>query len=308
MRNKFVDVISELACENKNIVLLTGDLGFGVLDSYWDKYPSQFINCGISEQNMASIAAGMALEGKIVFTYSIANFPTMRCLEQIRNDIAYHKANVKIVAVGAGFSYGALGMSHHATEDISIMRSLPEMTIFTPCDPYETEKVVRLSVNIEGPCYIRLGRGGESILHKDSPDMSLGEPLRLREGKDILFLSVGSITEEALNAVEILKEKHGKYCAVYSFATIKPVDKSLVEEMFTKFKYIFTIEEHNIIGGLGSAIAEIGMGFINNSIVTRIGLNDTYSSVVGSQKYLRKYYGMDSEGIVNKVLNVCGCE
>lgn len=160
MRDSFVRTLLTLAQGDPNIELLTGDLGFGVLRPFWEALPDQFLNVGIAEQNMISMAAGMALEGKTVFVYSIGNFPTMRCLEQIRNDCAYPGANVKIVCVGAGFAYGALGMSHHATEDLAVMRALPGVTVFSPADRTEAEAVARAAVKTPGTCYIRLGRGG----------------------------------------------------------------------------------------------------------------------------------------------------
>ena len=166
MRNTFVDTLCKLVTNNKNIYLMTGDLGFGVLNKFIENNPENFINAGIAEQNMAAVAAGMALEGKTVFTYSIANFPTLRCLEQIRNCIAYHNANVKIVSIGAGFAYGAAGMTHHATEDLSIMRAIPNMKVFSPADPNEAAAVTIAAYNIDKPCYIRLGKGREQLIHQ----------------------------------------------------------------------------------------------------------------------------------------------
>ena len=167
MRDTFVRTLIEIAKKDKNVHLITGDLGFGVLKPYWEQLPDQFTNAGISEQNMTSVAAGMALEGKIVFTYSIGNFPTLRCLEQIRNDCAYHNANVKIVCVGGGFVYGSLGMSHHATEDLAIMRALPNIAVMAPGDLMEAQAATKAIYNHNGTCYLRLGRGGEKQIHEN---------------------------------------------------------------------------------------------------------------------------------------------
>ena len=175
MRDTFVRTLLEEAKRNKDIELLTGDLGFGVLKPFYEALPDQFTNVGIAEQNMTTMAAGMALEGKIVFTYSIGNFPTLRCLEQIRNDCAYHNANVKIVCVGGGFVYGSLGMSHQATEDIAILRALPDVVVECPGDLVEAEEATKAISNMPGTCYLRLGRGGEKRVHDKIDDLRIGK-------------------------------------------------------------------------------------------------------------------------------------
>lgn len=303
MKNTFVRTLCDLAHEDQNIYLLSGDLGFGVLDKFWDAYPDRFINMGICEQNMSSVAAGMGLEGKNVFTYSIANFPTLRCIEQIRNDIAYHKANVKIVAVGGGFSYGALGMSHHATEDIAIMRALPEMTVFTPCDPIETKMVTILAAKMKTPCYIRLGKGKEKNLHGTDIEFEIGKANALCDGNDVAIFAAGTIACEAMEAAEMLKEEK-IHCGVYSFPTVKPIDRNLIEEVANDVNYIITVEEHNIIGGLGSAVAEVLAEINSKARLVRLGLNDEYTSKVGSQEYLLKAYKVDAMSIKDKILEI----
>jgi transketolase len=300
MRNAFVDTLYDFAKCNKDIMLITGDLGYGVLTKFWENYPNQFVNAGICEQNMTSVAAGMAIEGKVVFTYSIANFTTLRCLEQIRNDVAYHNANVKIVSVGGGFAYGALGMSHHATEDIAILRALPNMTVFTPCDPIETREVTKLAVEIDGPCYIRLGKGKEKNLHTTNVKVSIGKGIKLREGKDVAILVAGAIANEAVEAADILKTI-GIGCEVYSFPTVKPIDSNLILSVANKFENIYTLEEHNIIGGFGSAVSEVIAENKTKAIVKRIGLKDVYTSIVGDQSYLREYYKMNSIAIIDLI-------
>lgn len=308
MRNTFINTLTNIAETKPNLFVIAGDLGYGVLNNFIKKYPNQFINSGIAEQNMTSIAAGMALEGKICYTYSIANFPTLRCLEQIRNDITYHNANVKIVSVGSGFSYGSLGMSHHATEDIAIMRALPGITIFTPCDPIETIEVAKLSAEIDGPCYIRLGKGGEKTLHKNnSLDIKVGKPLPIYDEGNIAIFVCGSIAQEACDAATILRNKYNIKCKIFSFPSIKPLCSSEIIKITNDIEYVFTIEEHNIIGGFGSSISEI---FTDNGIklpLKRIAINDTYVSIVGSQQYLRECYGLNSSSIVRVILkNIIG--
>lgn len=300
MRNHLINKITELAEEDKNIILITGDLGFGVLDSFQKKYPKRFINAGIAEQNMAAIAAGLALEGNKVFIYSIGNFPTLRCIEQIRNDICYHNANVKILAVGSGFAYGTLGMTHHATEDLAIMRALPNMKVFTPCDSISAEVIAQAICRINGPCYVRLERGGEPEIFSKDEKFEIGKLKEIRKGYDIAVITIGTVINEAIKAADILREQN-KNISVYSVYSLKPIDKEQILEIAKKYKYIITVEEHQITGGLGSTIAEI---IAENNMVTkiiRLGLNDEFTSVVGNQEYLREVYKIDYKTIIRKI-------
>lgn len=304
MRNTFVKELVKQAENNDKIQLITGDLGYGVLNDFWEKYPNQFINAGIAEQAMTGIAAGMALEGNIVFTYSIANFPTMRCLEQIRNDCAYHNANVKIVSVGGGFVYGAHGMSHHATEDIAIMRSLPNVVVTAPADPIEAQYITREIIKHQGTCYMRLGRGGEKIIHNgEIKDFRLGKAIKIEEGEQVAIFSTGAILDEAIELRNRLLSKNIE-SALYSFPTIKPIDKETIEKYANIVDLIVTIEEHNIIGGFGSAVAEVLSEKKNRCQLLRIGLNDIYSSIVGNQKYLREKYGINAKMTEEKILKI----
>lgn len=302
MRDTFVKTLVELAKKNPNIELITGDLGFGVLKPFWEQLPDQFINAGIAEQNMTSVAAGMALEGKTVFTYSIGNFPTVRCLEQIRNDCAYHEANVKIVCVGGGFSYGALGMSHHATEDIALLRALPNVVVTAPGDLIEAKYVTEAIAKYSGTCYLRLGRGGEKQIHQNNiKDFNLGKALKLIDGDRVAIFSTGDILSEAYKAVKILNKKKIS-TALYSFPTIKPLDFEIIEKCAKNMELIITVEEHNIIAGFGSAIAEVMAKNVTKSVLRMLGLNDQYSSIIGTQQYLRNRYKLDASTIVTKTM------
>lgn len=301
MRDTFVRTLIALAKENPNIELITGDLGFGVLKPFWERLPDQFINAGIAEQNMTSAAAGMALEGKTVFTYSIGNFPTLRCLEQIRNDCAYHGANVKIVCVGGGFVYGSLGMSHHATEDIAVMRALPGVAVLCPGDLVEAEEATKAIAKYPGACYLRLGRGGEKRIHDHIDNFEIGKAIKIHDGEKIAIFSTGAIFEEVADAEAILAE-HDIYPAVYTFPTVKPIDRAVIARCAADFDMIVTVEEHNIVGGFGSAVAEVLAELPERARLLRIGIHDTYSSIVGSQKYLRSQFGLDSGGIATQVL------
>ena len=304
MRDTFVKTLIDIAKDNKDIELVTGDLGFGVLKPYWEQIPDQFTNAGIAEQNMTSMAAGMALEGKTVFTYSIGNFPTIRCLEQIRNDCAYHESNVKIVCVGGGFVYGSLGMSHHATEDLALLRALPNVVVMAPGDLVEAECATRAIANYPGTCYLRLGRGGEKRIHDKIENFQIGKAIKIQDGEKVAIFSTGAIFEEVKEASQILKYK-GINPSIYTFPTVKPIDKEVIKYCGENFDYIVTVEEHNIVGGFGSAVSEVLSELKNKkAVLVRIGLNDTYSSIVGSQKYLRDQYGMSANKISQKIWDV----
>lgn len=302
MRNAFVDTLCELAANDKNIYLLAGDLGFGVLNKFSDAYSTNFINAGIAEQNMSAVAAGLALEGNTVFTYSIANFPTFRCLEQVRNCIAYHKANVKIVSIGAGLAYGTSGMTHHATEDLSVMRAIPNMTIFSPADAYESVAVTVAAYKTNKPCYIRLGKGREPLIHQQKIESyEIGKALKIFDGSDCAIFSTGSVSHEALKAAEKLNaENIGT--AFFTFPTVKPIDTDIIESYAKKCNMIVTVEENNIIGGFGSAVAEIISGLKGQkAFLKRVGINDEFTNVVGSHDYLKDYYRLKEDYIFNMV-------
>lgn len=300
MRDTFVKTLLEIAKQDSNVHIVTGDLGFGVLKPFWEQLPNQITNVGIAEQNMTGFATGMALEGKIVFTYSIGNFPTLRTLEQIRNDAAYHNANVKIVCVGGGFVYGSLGMSHHATEDLAIMRALPNVKVLAPSDLVEADLATRAIYKADGVCYLRLGRGGEKKIHTVYPEFSIGKSILVSKGEKIALLSTGAIFDEVIEVVQILREQ-GHNPTVYTFPTVKPIDLNEIKLIATQHKYVFTIEEHNIIGGFGSAVAEVISSILTTCIHKIIGINDVYSEKVGSQKYLRDCYNISSSKIAKTI-------
>ena len=301
MRDTFVRTLLEIAKKDKNVYIITGDLGFGVLKPFWTELPNQIINAGIAEQNMTSIAAGLAMQGKTVYTYSIGNFPTLRCIEQIRNDCAYHNANVKVVCVGGGFVYGSLGMSHHATEDIAMMRSLPDVTVLAPGDLVEAEAATKAIYETPGTCYLRLGRGGEKRIHEKLDGFTIGKAIEIQKGEKVAVFSTGAIFDEVNEACEELKAQ-GITPTVYTFPTVKPIDKEVILECAKTHKAIVTVEEHNLSGGFGSAVAEVlaEADGVKAKLV-RVALDDRYSCIVGSQKYLRKQYSIDAKAIVERV-------
>lgn len=307
MRDIVIHKLIDLGKKDKDIELITGDLGFGVLKPFWETLPDQFVNAGIAEQNMTGAAAGMALEGKKVFTYSIGNFPTLRCLEQIRNDCAYHNANVNIICVGGGYVYGSLGMSHHATEDIAILRALPDVTVICPGDPIEAALATEKIANTVGTCYLRLGRGGEKVINTSIKEFEIGKAYKIRDAKDlgkkVAVFSTGAILEETDKACDMLEEQ-GIAVEQYSFPSVKPIDKEVIEDCAKRFDHIFTVEEHNIVGGFGGAVAEVMAECADKAKLHRIGIDDFYCIKVGSQAYLREQVGIDAKSICSKVKEV----
>lgn len=301
MRTAFFRALMNAAENDPRVQLVVGDLGFGVVEPFAERFPNRFLNVGVAEQNLTGIAAGMALSGKTVFTYSIGNFPTLRCLEQIRNDVCYHKANVKIVAVGGGFSYGALGMTHHATEDLAILRVLPEMTVVAPADPIEAECATHAVAACPGPCYLRLGRAGEPVIHRSRIVFEIGKAIRVRDGDDITLISTGGLLGTALQVAEVIAEQ-GFQARVLSMHTLKPLDTDAVLLAARETRAIVTLEEHSIIGGLGSAVAEVLADSGETRIsFKRLGVASAFANVVGSQEFLREQNGLSTQAILQAV-------
>lgn len=298
MRDTFIASLSELAARDPRVFLITGDLGFSVLDAFAKDRPWQFLNAGVAEQNMTGLATGLALDGRIVFTYSIANFPTLRPLEQIRNDAAYHEANVNVVAVGGGFSYGQLGLSHHATEDLAILRSLPGLTVVAPGDDWETRCCVAALAECPGTTYLRLDKSSAGRTERPGEVFVLGKARTLREGSALTLVATGGILAVALDAADQLRAE-GIDCRVLSMHTIKPLDTDALVAASRETGGIISVEEHTVHGGLGGAIAEtlLESGDIPRAFY-RIGLRAGFSSIVGSQGYLRAAYALDAPAII----------
>ena len=305
MRDKFIEILFKNACSNENLYLLTGDLGFGVFDEFREQLPNQFLNIGVAEQNMALVAAGMAMTEKNIFIYSIANFSTLRCLEMIRNDISYHNLDVKIVSIGGGLSYGQLGMSHHATEDISIMKSIPNLSIYVPSSLSEVGLVTNHLCTTKGPAYLRLDK---DLGYKDKPQfefLSLGKPRNLfSKDAEITLLGTGGIMSQVQVATQILIEK-GLRATCFAFHSIKPLKLNSIREKLHNSSLIVTVEENNLVGGFGSFIMEkmidIGLTFAPNRFL-RLGIPDQFSEIVGTQDFLRQQFSLDSVSIANSVL------
>jgi transketolase len=303
VRDQFIRRLSALAADDPRLMLLTADLGFGVLTDFAKRFPRQFLNVGVAEQNMTGLATGLALEGRVVFTYSIANFPTLRCLEQVRNDAAYHEANVKITAIGGGFSYGALGMSHHATEDLAILRSLPITVVAPGCDWEATEATTAIARQ-PGTCYLRLDRSSVASTQRPGETFELGKARVLRDGTDLTIIAVGGILGAALEAADRLSAQ-GVEARVMSIHTLRPFDRAAVVDASRATGGILTVEEHTIHGGLGSAVAEACLdGGAAPRTFYRVGLREGFTTHVGSQEYLRRQYGIDSSAIEGAALRM----
>ena len=304
MRDYFTKALMEEAKIDQDLVFITGDLGFGVFERFEELYPNQYFNLGIAEQAMTGVATGMALEGKRTITYSIGNFPTLRCLEQIRNDAAYHNVNLTIVAIGGGFAYGQLGMSHHATEDMAIMKALPNVDVLVPGTDSEAEEISKIALNRNCTSYIRLDKSAAIETDEVEP-FRFGMLRRFRSGSDVAIIGVGGILEEALKAAEELKDKHSINASVYGCHSLKPFDSNGFAKILSEIKNIVTVEEHNMYGGLGSTICEnIVKDKLPYDSFTQISLNDEYSAVVGDQNFLRDYYKLTSKHIINNILDI----
>ena len=300
MREAFVEKLSEEALQNPDIVLITGDLGYGVLDKFSSNFPNQFINAGINEQTMMGMAAGYASTGKKVFVYSIGNFSTLRCLEQIRNDVCLMDNSVVVVSVGAGYAYGSQGYTHHALEDLAIIRALPNIDVISPADPLETSSITKFLCSSEKPAYLRLGKSKDVAIHNRPFSFSHGKILEVDSGSDGTILFTGSVGSIALKAQEELS-KSGFSVAVASVPFLSSLDSEYLSAAFKKGPVV-TVEEHGKRGGLGSAILEHAS---EAGIFTRIGIIASIQdnlSLVGDQDFLRVANGITSENITKKYM------
>lgn len=282
MRNAFTKRLTEIASKNKNIILITNDAPTPHFLEFQKKYPDRFINAGLAEQNMTGLAAGLALSGKIPITYSIVPFVVMRCYEQVRDDVCYQNVNVKIIGIGGGIVYSTLGGTHTSLEDISMMRALPNMTVISPADPLEATKVADAIVAYKGPVYVRLGRTGEPILYKKEYELKIGKAVRMKKGEDVSIIGYGPILSRAVAAAEEM-EKEGLSVEVINMHTLKPLDERTVLQTAKKTRALVTIEEHSVIGGLYSAVAEILARHQINVPLAGIALKDRFLANYGKQ-------------------------
>ena len=306
MRNTFAKEINSLAQKNKNIVLLSGDIGNRMFDELKKSCPNQFINCGIAEANMMSMAAGMGISGLRPIIYTITPFTTARCFEQIKIGVGYHKSPVIIVGTGSGLSYAELGPTHHSLDDIAILKTIPELNILAPADSIELKYFLNQAVKLSKPTYIRIGKKGEPDLTSKKNRPLIGKANILTEGSDILIIGIGPILEEATKAANVLKE-HNVSTSVVSMGSIRPLDQDFLNKASEKgYKHWITLEEHGLIGGLGSSILEwIAETKLNKELkLHRLGLPTKFINKLGDQAYMRGLFNLDTKGIVEFILNL----
>jgi transketolase len=297
MRTAYIRTLYEFAESDKNVLALISDNGAIVYDDFRRDFPSQYFNFGISEANMVAAAAGLASCGKIPFVYTIGAFLAYRACEFIRNDVCLQNQNVKIVGTGAGFAYGTLGPTHHATEDIALLASMPNLTLFSPASPLEVRHVVRAAYSIKGPVYIRLGTNKEREIYSQDYDFEAGKLQILRQGTDIAFITTGSITADALDAGEHL-QLEGISSAVVNMHTLKPFDEIGIAEISQNVKGIVVVEEHSSMGGLGSLVSTALTKAGLNRPIRFLGLNNSFAQDYGSPSYVRTANGVGQGDII----------
>ncbi len=297
MRNAFADEILKIARTKPELVLVTADIGNRLFDSFKAEFPDRFLNCGVAEANMTGVAAGMASQGLKALTYTITPFATTRCLEQIRVDLCYHNLPVIVCGVGSGYSYGALGATHHACEDISLLRSLPNMAVVCPGDPLEVRALLRAAVEWPTPLYLRLGKKGEPEVHDGVPALTIGRAMVLKPGSECCILSTGSTLPLAIEAAGRIGN-----CEVVSFHTVKPLDEDYLTHALQRFPLVVTLEEHSLIGGLGSAVAEwmVDRGPCATRLL-RVGSPDRFIKKCGETEYIHEQIGLTAQSIVERV-------
>jgi transketolase len=306
MRRAFLDTLNELVLADPSVILLTGDTGFHVFDHFRERFPKNFLNVGISEAAMIGMAAGLAMEGRAVFVYAIAPFATLRCFEQIRVDLCCQNLPVKIVGVGAGLTYGSAGPTHHTLEDIGVLRTLPNMTIVCPGDPAETRAAVRASLDLQGPCYLRLGKSGEPEVHPgELVDFRIGRGIGITPGRDLVVISTGNMLASGQEVCRLLADM-GYDAGLVSLPTVKPLDHELLCELAARLPLLVTIEEHNLIGGLGSAVAELLSDRNCRTKLLRFGIPDRFADQAGSQEYLRQLFGIAPAQMARRIASVIG--
>jgi len=301
MRATFFSAIEKYYKKDKNVFVLTADLGFKLFDRIRDISPRRFYNIGIAEANMIGVASGLALGGGKVFCYSIIPFLIMRAFEQIRVDIDYHDLDVKLVGMGSGFSYGLEGITHFGLEDIALMRSLQNMAVVAPADTRETAALTDIAYRHKGPMFIRVGRTNAPFVYSKKPKIKFGKAVVLKEGDNAVIFATGDMVYNSLEASSIL-EKQGITTSVVNIHTIKPLDIETIRHMSDKHEAVFTVEEHSITGGLGSAVAEVIAEAGINRVFKRIGIPGKLKNVIGKAEYLRKLYGLDPQGIAGSIV------
>ena len=300
MRTAYLDTLYELAGNDKNVYALISDNGAIVYDQYRKDFPKQYLNLGISEANMLGVAAGMASRGKIPFAYTIGAFLAYRSLEFIRNDICLQKMNVKIVGTGAGEVYCALGPTHHTTEDLGALRSLPNLTIIAPASPLEVRKATLAAYKKNGPVYLRLGTNKEPEIYQNDYNFEIGKAVEIRNGKDLTIISYGSIIKDVIDVVDGIEDTSIR---VINMHTIKPLDEQIIKKAIDETGRIIVVEDHNIIGGLGSAVSEVVAEYGKGITFERIGLK-SFSNGYGTYSQVKDANGVGKSDIQQAIVKL----
>ncbi|MDP2342923.1 MAG: transketolase C-terminal domain-containing protein [Deltaproteobacteria bacterium] len=300
MRNAFAKELVECAARDERVILLAGDIGNRLFDTFQARFPGRFFNCGVAEANMMSVAAGLALGGLRPVVYTIAPFVTYRCYEQIKIDVCYNSAPVVIVGVGGGLGYAGLGPTHHSLEDVAALRVLPDMSVVCPADAHEVRGALRDALAIPRPVYLRIGKKGEPVVHASEPEFTIGTAMTLRPGDDVTLISTGTVLPDVMVAADRLKEQ-GVAAGVVNFHTIKPLDTATLRRLATSAPLLVTVEEHSLIGGLGSAVAEWMADEGVGCRLVRMGTPDAFFHEAGETEHARHRLGLDAAAIVARV-------
>ena len=302
MRNAFADEITKIAQQREDIVLLSGDIGNRLFDKFKDVAPGRFFNCGVAEANMVGVAAGMAASGLRPVCYTIASFLTYRVIEQIRLDLGYHHQRVILVGTGAGLSYASLGSTHHSVEDMGMLRLIPGLAVLAPGDEKELRPAFHAALDYPGPVYIRIGKKGEPVVHETEPNFEIGKALRLREGKEVWLLALGNTLPLAMEAAAQL-DNGGISCGVASMGSLKPLDTELLGDVLTSAKVVATLEEHSVLGGLGTAVSEwiaVSSRPAKAKLLT-FGTPDEFLHATTHQPSARAWAGLTAENITDRI-------
>lgn len=307
MRKRCINGVYDLAKNDERVVFIGSDLGRGTLQNFKKEMPDRFFMEGISEQHIVGMAAGLALEGKIPFVNTIGTFLTRRCFEQVAVDVCMHNLNVRLIGNGGGLVYAPLGPTHLAIEDMAIFRALPNMTIIAPADADEMGRLMPLTLDYDGPIYIRLAKGGDSIVSPENVPFKIGKAIAVKEGKDATIITTGVTLQPAVEASNIL-EKRGVSAGVLHMHTVKPIDTDAVLNVCESAQALVTVEEGTLMGGLGSAVAEIIAKAGMNPPVKfgQIGIPDVFCERYGSQAQLMEYYGITADAIIDKIWRLLG--
>jgi len=300
MRNNLLALLAKKVSADKSVVFIVGDLGYGLVEPFMKQFPKQFLNAGVAEGNMVGVAAGMSLEGFTPVCYTIGTFMSLRPLEQIRDDVCVRNLNVKLIGIGAGYGYSIYGPTHHSNDDIGILRNLPNMVILSPADPLELKGAFRVMFSHKGPVYLRLPRRSVEPIHTRTPHFKLGKSIIVKPGQDRFIFATGTMVTNALVAAKQL-DIQGKPTGVVSFPTIKPIDHNFIANVAKRAKLIVTLEPHSVIGGLGSAVAEVLSEAGTKARFKRFGYPDQFVHVAGTEKYLEKKFGLDPGSVARHI-------